>query len=429
MSQFPSSPQNPSTGLRCSSTSALPAHMLHFGAIPTSTTTQRYARSRVMRATQYSCFPYYKAISRPFPADQESAQLPNPAAKHGLSADSVPVSGSWDGMHFMLYANCVTVRGARRSLICDLLLHRYQLIPNRLQEILSIRPIPVWEALRASTKEEDQDCLRRYFVFLEQSGYGFWTRDPGDFPPLDNTYHEAASIANAVVEISIVTHPYLPSVFMQLDQAGCTAIQLVFADTHSSPSMVEDVLALCATGRLRTIEVILRDGADWNETNVRELVERYQRVASMTFTRSCFHTLERVKPLNTVIRHVLDDWDRSRCGYVTPSFFSVTLKHYNEARVANSCLNRKISVNASGSISGCPCMIDTCGSVATTPLIDALRSPALVTLAKITKDQVAVCKDCEFRLICTDCRVYRATPALDAKPSHCTYDPYEATWK
>jgi len=40
-----------------------------------------------------------------------------------------------------------------------------------------------------------------------------------------------------------------------------------------------------------------------------------------------------------------------------------------------------------------------------------------------------VCKDCEFRYVCTDCRAYRADAEdLYSKRARCSYDPYTATW-
>jgi SPASM domain peptide maturase of grasp-with-spasm system len=47
----------------------------------------------------------------------------------------------------------------------------------------------------------------------------------------------------------------------------------------------------------------------------------------------------------------------------------------------------------------------------------------------ITKDQIAVCKDCEFRHICTDCRAYIEEPNdMYSKPLKCGYDPYSNKW-
>jgi hypothetical protein len=47
----------------------------------------------------------------------------------------------------------------------------------------------------------------------------------------------------------------------------------------------------------------------------------------------------------------------------------------------------------------------------------------------ITQDPVEICRDCEFRYVCTDCRAYTRRPGAPAsKPAKCAYDPYTATW-
>ncbi|NJL76349.1 MAG: hypothetical protein HC892_16370 [Saprospiraceae bacterium] len=48
---------------------------------------------------------------------------------------------------------------------------------------------------------------------------------------------------------------------------------------------------------------------------------------------------------------------------------------------------------------------------------------------KIKKDDVKICKDCEFRYICSDCRAYTEVDNdLYSKPLKCGYDPYIGTW-
>ncbi|GIV28548.1 MAG: hypothetical protein KatS3mg027_2362 [Bacteroidia bacterium] len=48
----------------------------------------------------------------------------------------------------------------------------------------------------------------------------------------------------------------------------------------------------------------------------------------------------------------------------------------------------------------------------------------------IKKDEITVCKDCEFRHICTDCRAYLENPDdLYSKPLKCDYNPYTCQWE
>jgi len=64
-----------------------------------------------------------------------------------------------------------------------------------------------------------------------------------------------------------------------------------------------------------------------------------------------------------------------------------------------------------------------------TSLAAALSLPDFKKYWQIRKDQIEVCKDCEFRHICTDCRAYTETPDnVYAKPLKCGDDPYNNQW-
>jgi len=68
-------------------------------------------------------------------------------------------------------------------------------------------------------------------------------------------------------------------------------------------------------------------------------------------------------------------------------------------------------------------------NIDTVKLIEVIESPAFRQHWQITKDMVKVCKDCEFRHICTDCRAYIEDPDdVLSKPLKCGYDPYTNAW-
>lgn len=68
--------------------------------------------------------------------------------------------------------------------------------------------------------------------------------------------------------------------------------------------------------------------------------------------------------------------------------------------------------------------------VKTSILWEALEHPDFKKYWYIHKDQIEVCKDCEFRYICTDCRAYLEDPDnLYSKPLKCGYDPYTCEWE
>ena len=50
-------------------------------------------------------------------------------------------------------------------------------------------------------------------------------------------------------------------------------------------------------------------------------------------------------------------------------------------------------------------------------------------LAKMNKDTIAGCKDCEYRYACYDCRCDANNAPIDAKPWYCTYKQDVGEWE
>lgn len=106
------------------------------------------------------------------------------------------------------------------------------------------------------------------------------------------------------------------------------------------------------------------------------------------------------------------------------------LKEYIENRNHNSCLNRKISIDEFGEIKNCPSMKHSYGNINKTHLSEILKIKEYTNLWDINKDGIKVCKDCEYRNICSDCRAYLADANdIFSKPLKCKNNPYTGVWE
>ena len=98
-------------------------------------------------------------------------------------------------------------------------------------------------------------------------------------------------------------------------------------------------------------------------------------------------------------------------------------------------LHKKISIDVDGNIRNCPSMPQSFGNIKDTTLEEALEHPDFKKYWNLTKDHIEVCKDCEFRYICTDCRAYTERTHTNAegldisKPLKCGYNPYTGEWE
>ncbi len=70
------------------------------------------------------------------------------------------------------------------------------------------------------------------------------------------------------------------------------------------------------------------------------------------------------------------------------------------------------------------------GNIRNTTLAEAIEKPGFKELWFINKDKIDVCKVCEFRHMCTDCRAFIKDPEnIYSQPSKCPYNPYIAKWQ
>lgn len=123
------------------------------------------------------------------------------------------------------------------------------------------------------------------------------------------------------------------------------------------------------------------------------------------------------------------------CGVVTLKNLTLNRSFYLESQCHSSCLYKKISIDTNGNIKNCPSMPQSFGNIADVTLEQAIDHVDFRKYWNLTKDRIEVCKDCEFRYICTDCRAYtekshQNNEGLDvSKPLKCGYDPYSGEWE
>ena len=339
--------------------------------------------------------------------------------------DTPPANPRW----FRLYANCIPVRGARRSVICDLQRCALHLIPNALYEILTVQGMTPVEEIYDGFALEDRPTVEQYFAFLSERELGFWTSTPERFPALETTFSAPGVIDAAVIDVSHDSvHDYAMLVG-QLDELG-TRFLHVRSFTTLERINLDALLGALRRSRLRGVELTLRYSAAVTDERLLQLCASEQRISGV-LVHGADQLATVTSPLGVPVRY-LTRVIRSPadCGYVHPSYFAVSLPTFTEALRFNTCLNRKVSIDAHGQVCNCSAMKERFGEAQNGNLRSTVSTPAFRAVWQISKDEVEVCRDCEFRYVCTDCRAHVQNPANPrSKPANCSYDPYSATWQ
>lgn len=104
---------------------------------------------------------------------------------------------------------------------------------------------------------------------------------------------------------------------------------------------------------------------------------------------------------------------------------------FEKSLFENTCWFGKFAIASNGNV--LPCVFErnkSYGNVIDDSISQILSSEKLQTLWDLNKDLVNVCKDCEFRYACKDCRPLGECECGDlfGKYSRCTYNPYTGIW-
>lgn len=331
---------------------------------------------------------------------------------------------------FTLFACCLPVRGARRSVICDLQRQTFHFIPNGLYEILTEHAGETTEQIKDFYAHEYDQEIDEYFEFLLNHELGFWCADPERFPALDLTWEAPERITNAILDVDERSAHEYGKILGELDDLGCKALEVRFF--HSCRlAELRAILEAARCGRLRSLDLLAGWSPELTAEALAGLVREHPRLCGIVIhsaPESRQFTPHRSGVTVEFRREVIDS--PRCCGKIHPGYFVVDLETFAEGQRHNTCLNRKIAVDARGEIRNCPSLPRSFGNVREVSLHSALAHRDFAALWSINKDQIEVCKDCEFRYICTDCRAYlRDAADLYSKPSKCTYDPYAAEWR
>jgi SPASM domain peptide maturase of grasp-with-spasm system len=331
---------------------------------------------------------------------------------------------------FKLFSCCIPVKGAKRSIICDVQRNRFDFIPNGLYQILKEYEILKFDSIKKDYNHEFDETLDQYFDFLIKNEYIFECSDlqSSYFPPIELKWDEPYVITNCIIDVNNESNHDFFKIFSQLEEIMCPFIQIRFYSKVSVKTL-NSIFSKLNNSSVISVELIIPQSTDLKTDVLRKLMNDFPRV-NLVFIHSAekYEMIEKVEGQAGNIILVPDKIDSALyCGNISYKTFSINLKTFSESQKYNTCLNRKLSIDVNGEIRNCPSMPESFGNISDTKIIDVLKNEIFIRMWNISKDKIEICKDCEFRYICTDCRAYISDDSnIYSKPFKCPYNPYTA---
>jgi SPASM domain peptide maturase of grasp-with-spasm system len=327
--------------------------------------------------------------------------------------------------YFVLFSCCIPVQGAKRSIICDIQRDDYIGIPNILYHILTEFSTKTISLIKSYFDGKNDSAIDEYFDYLVQKNYGFYSDDYARFPKLElNEFYNYQQVTNAIIDYDSFSSHKIDNIIHQLSSLFCEALELRFF-SQTKMVFLEEIFSALQGSTLRSVNLLIHYNNEFEEGDLKEFQHRNPRLKRVIVHSAPSNKV--IETENVIIYYSTDPiHSESCCGIISPWYFSTNTMAFSEAKKHNSCLNKKISVDKYGNIKNCPSFENSYGHITETSLNEVISLKDFKAVWDINKDKIEVCKDCEYRYICQDCRAYISDPNnIHSKPLKCNYDPYE----
>jgi SPASM domain peptide maturase of grasp-with-spasm system len=250
---------------------------------------------------------------------------------------------------FQLFANCFPVRGASRSLICDVQRNDFQFIPNSLYDILIQHEGKTIAEIKAAFDNQYDEIIEEYFEMLDEKEFIFFTDTPELFPKISMEWDEPAHITNAIIDINENSEIDFLNVFQQFEKLSCKHVQIrIF--TPKTFDFIRNIVHQAEDLRVISIEIILPFSQDFEFEKWKKLVYQYPRISNLIFHQADENTTLFTSPtgMGNIVKTINNINNETHCGQISHHYFSLHLKTFTESQHHNTCLNRKISIDQKG---------------------------------------------------------------------------------
>jgi len=337
-----------------------------------------------------------------------------------------------ENRYFHLYSSIKFTRGKYRSLVLDMQHNYWVKVPNSFVEVLEMAQN---EGLKVvySTFNEEIEILEEYFSFALKKGWGRWFNEKSAiFNEIGESYHSYERIETSLIDISKETNLDWVLRFIELlDLFHCHHVEFRFLDSKST-TYIESILDKVASSNIKCVTLCLSKNNFIDEERVKKLITEEGRIIEVYFYNNKIERVVRFKQAS-IYSLTSKAVEIDKCGVIQQNKFIVNPRFYRLSEEKNSCLYKKLSLTYDGIVCICPSVksgvLGYMSHLDSSDVESFLSSMEYMKLSDSKKSEIHVCRDCEFRNCCLDCRGHKSNSDLFTKPKFCSYSPKTEKWE
>ncbi|WP_291151226.1 grasp-with-spasm system SPASM domain peptide maturase [Flavobacterium sp. UBA7680] len=332
-----------------------------------------------------------------------------------------------ESYQFKLFQCCIPVKGIKNGIIVDFQRKIIHKVPNQIIDIIeeySQKNIyDLFADYNASKK-----ILKSYIRYFLDNELIILSNEISAYPAISNDFFNPVILDNICIEIekeSIYLDNFLR---LEVNKLGLNSIKIILIN-NDIESLIK-VLDILEDSKIKAIalyleyneeillqlELIIKDNPrilDVVFYNFNDQIENYNSSEKLSFEKSPIEEVLYGKTIENLNSFVLD------------------IDLYNEALKYNLMFNKTLFIDSLGNIKKYKEDLNIYGNIQKDEINEIMLEQDFNLFWRVSKDQIDVCKDCEFRYICPDNRIpYKVdSEELSYKfKTTCNYDPYQGKW-
>lgn len=326
--------------------------------------------------------------------------------------------------YYRFHECCKIVKGANRTAIYDLQRLNFYFIPNSVIEVFIDYENKKIETLFTDYSTQKEQLIK-YFDYLLSNEIIFLTDNRETFPVMSSVFEKPHFLDFLYIEIDYLQKFKIDFLENLIDRTGVD--HMVIISTSNSIKNFETVLNLLDDSRVKLITFIsiFHDNLIKKATNLKT---RYERLKKIVFFNSPVEYLkidedEDIEYFNNTLG------ERLTRRIMGVNNFTLNIKSYLESLKYNLYFNRKAYINNIGDVKPSYIHEEYFGNIENENFKEIIFKDGFQDFWKLTKDQIEVCKDCEFRYMCPDNRIPINSKNKYYHHTDCNYNPYTNAWK
>ena len=333
-------------------------------------------------------------------------------------------------LYFRFWANCILVKGYCKGVIFDLQRNRRIEVSKYFCDFYNDYKYTDITTIASDETFESKESYFKMLDYFIKNDFGILTDNLETLPDLSMEYDSPYLVTNVVVETDSNTKQDLMFEIVGILSKG--QVQAVQINDHGQMtlSQLERLGDIISNSQIECIHVYTLY-SQIEILKLRNFIMENSRFRSVVFMGSPEDNCIEIEEMGFArLEYKTNIIDFSSCGNVSKDLFVYDSNHFFEAHTYNTCLNRKVYISLNGFVRNCPLMNNDFGNIRQLSLRDIVNLPGFQVLWRICKDRIDVCKDCEYRFVCTDCRYYiKDKNNITSQPSKCKYNPYIGKWE